>query len=60
MEKSEFKNVVIWDVRFALVDDDGKYYEDPDGRVISFQHRVDDFMELSEDVTPDDLTNPES
>ena len=43
-DKSEFKNVVIWDVRFALTDDEGNYYQDAQGDVISFQHANNDFL----------------
>lgn len=56
---TKFKNVVIWDVRFALVDDDGNYYQNEHGDTISFQHSGNDYMELADEVTPDDLTNGE-
>ena len=55
MSKEEQRKVIVWDVVFALEDENGDVVYDDKGNVAVYRNDDGDYTYLAEDLEPEDL-----
>tara|TARA_R110000824_G_scaffold320307_1_gene507281 strand:- start:852 stop:1247 length:396 start_codon:yes stop_codon:yes gene_type:complete len=55
MSETKYKTATVWDLTYALTDEDGNYKRDSDGKIEVFDYIGEDCSELAEDAVPEDL-----
>ena len=58
MSEKEYE-VVVWDLSYALVDEDGNYKHDADGKVEVYDQSDEDCQYIAEYIKPEDLEKRE-
>ena len=59
MSEKEYDEVIVWDLSYALQDEDGNYKHGADGKVEVYDQPDEDCQHIAEYIKPEDLEKRE-